>query len=47
MNNGNAIDPQMQPAAYNAAEQGEETWIDENSTPLLVNRFNGTLVRGE
>ncbi len=26
---------------------GEETWIDENAVPLLINRFNGTLVRSE
>jgi prepilin-type N-terminal cleavage/methylation domain-containing protein len=28
-------------------EDVEETWLDNNSTPLLVNRYNGTLVRGE
>ena len=28
-------------------ERGEETWIDQNSVPLLINRYNGTLVRGE
>ena len=30
-----------------AQEQGEEKWIDRNSVPLLINRYNGTLVRGE
>jgi type II secretory pathway pseudopilin PulG len=25
----------------------EEQWIDDNSIPLLVNRYNGTLIRGE
>ena len=30
-----------------SAEAAEERWIDENSTPLLINRYNGTLVRGE
>lgn len=47
-NNGDNIDPQATGApAITANERGEETWIDENSVPLLVNRYNGTLVRGE
>lgn len=25
----------------------EEAWLDENATPLLVNRYNGTLVKGQ
>ena len=25
----------------------EEQWLDVNATPLLINRYNGTLVRGE
>ncbi|HET6248027.1 MAG TPA: hypothetical protein VFE47_10050, partial [Tepidisphaeraceae bacterium] len=29
------------------SEQMEETWVDTHSTPVLVNRFNGTLIRGE
>jgi type II secretory pathway pseudopilin PulG len=28
-------------------EAAEELWIDANSTPFLVNRYNGTLMRGE
>jgi len=28
-------------------EQSEEQWLDQNSTPVLVNRYNGTLIRGE
>ncbi len=32
---------------YSAGELAQETWLDKNSTPLLVNRFNGTLVKGE
>ena len=28
-------------------EQAEEDWIDKNSIPLIVNRYNGTLIRGE
>ena len=25
----------------------EETWLDTNATPVLVNRYNGTLLRAE
>jgi prepilin-type N-terminal cleavage/methylation domain-containing protein len=46
-NNGGLDDPQAAGAPYTVAERGEETWIDENSVPLLINRYNGTLVRGE
>ena len=28
-------------------ETAKENWIDGASTPLLVNRFTGTLIRGE
>jgi hypothetical protein len=28
-------------------EQKEEDWLDQNSIPLMVNRYNGTLIRGE
>ena len=28
-------------------EAGEEKWLDSNAFPVLVNRYNGTLVRGE
>jgi type II secretory pathway pseudopilin PulG len=30
-----------------ATEPDEENWIDANSIPVIVNRYNGTLVRGE
>jgi type II secretory pathway pseudopilin PulG len=30
-----------------ASEQEEETWIDSNCVLLLINRFNGTLIRSE
>lgn len=30
-----------------AAESDEEAWIDNTSTPILINRQNGTLIRGE
>jgi prepilin-type N-terminal cleavage/methylation domain-containing protein len=29
------------------SEQAEETWLDNNSLPLVVNRFNGALTKGE
>lgn len=43
-------DPQHDGSAgiYNAAsaEFTEERWLDDNASPVLVNRYNGTLVRG-
>jgi hypothetical protein len=35
------------PIVQQQSEQLEETWIDSNSTPVLINRFNGTLIKGE
>lgn len=35
------------PAPYTPAEREEELWLDDNGIPALVNRYNGTLVRGE
>lgn len=32
---------------YDPEEKSEETWLDQNATPVLVNRYNGTLVRSE
>jgi type II secretory pathway pseudopilin PulG len=32
---------------YPGPEQTEEDWIDKNSIPLMVNRYNGSLIRGE
>jgi len=29
------------------ADTDEETWLDTNGTPLLINRYNGTTVRGQ
>jgi type II secretory pathway pseudopilin PulG len=42
-------DPQFDPAAgaYAGKEREEEVWLDKNSVPVLINRYNGTLVRGE
>jgi prepilin-type N-terminal cleavage/methylation domain-containing protein len=34
-------------AYLNGPEQNEESWIDGNGVPFLVNRYNGTLMRGE
>jgi prepilin-type N-terminal cleavage/methylation domain-containing protein len=49
------IDPAYNPTgpksgAYTAgtpSEQAEETWLDTNASPLLINRFNGTLIQGQ
>jgi hypothetical protein len=30
-----------------AGEQAEELWLDRNTMPLLVNRYNGVLIKGE
>ena len=48
-NNGSDTDPQFTGPvnSYAANEAGEENWIDENGTPVLINRYNGTLVRGD
>jgi type II secretory pathway pseudopilin PulG len=32
---------------YSGKEIREETWLDKNAVPILINRYNGTLVRGE
>ena len=43
-------DPQFGAAGgnyVNSSEPVEEDWIDKNGAPMLVNRYNGTLVRGE
>ena len=32
---------------YNAIESNKEVWLDNNATPFLINRYNGTLIRGE
>jgi prepilin-type N-terminal cleavage/methylation domain-containing protein len=34
-------------AAFATEERDEEAWLDENATPVLVNRYNGTLLRAE
>lgn len=43
-------DPQMQTGANvtaNSPEGIKEKWLDDNATPVLINRYNGTLIRGE
>ena len=35
------------PGTTSRSELEEEQWIDANSVPFLINRYNGTLVRGE
>jgi type II secretory pathway pseudopilin PulG len=30
-----------------SVEAQKEQWLDENATPVLINRYNGTLVKGE
>ena len=42
-------DPQITQGggAYTTDEGTEEKWIDDNALILLVNRYNGTLVKGE
>jgi len=42
---GTDEDPQL--GVANTSEVGEENWLDTNATPVLINRYNGTLVRGE
>jgi len=40
-------DPTNNNTPMTGPEQNEEQWLDANSLSLLVNRYNGTLVRGE
>jgi type II secretory pathway pseudopilin PulG len=40
-------DPQLDNQGPTAGELSEETWLDQNATPLLANRYNGTLSRGQ
>ncbi|HEV8378692.1 MAG TPA: prepilin-type N-terminal cleavage/methylation domain-containing protein [Tepidisphaeraceae bacterium] len=35
------------PGYAGGPEDLEERWLDQNSIPLIVNRYNGTLIRGE
>ena len=40
-------DPQLGGAPGSQPETAEETWLDTNAVPVLINRYNGTIVRGE
>jgi hypothetical protein len=33
--------------AYSTNEKPKEDWLDANATPFLINRYNGTLIKGE
>jgi prepilin-type N-terminal cleavage/methylation domain-containing protein len=44
---GTPIDPRIVGTLYGPDEQREEQWLDSSSTPLLINRYTGTLVKGE
>ncbi len=39
--------PYNSPNANGFSEADEENWIDQNSTALLISRYNGTLIRSE
>ena len=45
------FDPAIYPAAKFPAiwsdEDSEESWLDNNSLPLLIDRYNGTIIKGE
>jgi hypothetical protein len=41
-------DPQIEAGGpITPAERKEEAWLDANALPVLINRYNGTLIRGE
>jgi prepilin-type N-terminal cleavage/methylation domain-containing protein len=42
-----AVDAAAGTYATGSPEENEEKWIDGNGIPFLVNRYNGTLMRGE
>lgn len=44
---GLAGDPQPTGGNYDQDEKDEEAWLDQNAVPILINRYNGTLIRGE
>ncbi|HEY1683975.1 MAG TPA: prepilin-type N-terminal cleavage/methylation domain-containing protein, partial [Tepidisphaeraceae bacterium] len=45
--NGNTWTDATNPSATYQSEAKEETWLDDNSTPLIIDRYNGSLIRGE
>jgi prepilin-type N-terminal cleavage/methylation domain-containing protein len=34
-------------STYNQSEKDEEAWLDDNGKSLLINRYNGSLIKGE
>jgi hypothetical protein len=40
-------DPLVNDQTYTPAEANEEKWLDNESLSLMINRYDGTLVRGE
>lgn len=39
-------DPQISGKPYDEDEKSEEKWLDDNASPVLINRYSGALVRG-
>ena len=37
----------IQGTALSGAEKSEENWLDNNASPVLINHYNGTLMRGD
>jgi type II secretory pathway pseudopilin PulG len=44
---GTPDDDQVKGTAYLQPEKDEEAWLDDNGKSLLINRYNGALVKGE
>jgi prepilin-type N-terminal cleavage/methylation domain-containing protein len=45
---GTDADPILAGSAYtNSSEPAEEAWLDQNAALLLINRYNGTIVKSE
>ena len=44
---GQVGDPEPIGDTYDQDERDEEKWLDDNAVPVLINRYNGTLIRGE
>ena len=45
--NGDLADPMFTGAVYLTSEVNEEKWIDDHSTQMIVNRYNGTLTHAD
>lgn len=42
-----STDDDQQVSGTAGLELAEEQWLDDNATPLMINRYNGTLIKGE